>query len=210
MQHPTSLTDPDKIIVADTSAAINLNASGFAEKVLQAIPNKVVIPDSVLAELDAGRKHGYNDTSCFRKLINDGLVGVISLGKIAVHHFENLVIGPATETLDDGEAATIACAVEQLGIAILDERKANGICAKSYPDLLTGCTVDFFSHPEVYRILGKDNLALSVFNALTIARMRVLPHHQDWVVQLIGPEQAMQCNSLPKAIRQFNTSTKRS
>jgi predicted nucleic acid-binding protein len=157
-----------------------------------------------LIELDAGKRRGCEDADCFRELIDEGLVEVVAPGDIANQHFEELVIGPATETLDDGEAATIACAIEHKGIAILDERKANGICARKYPDLLTGCTVDLFAHPEVYRKLGEENLALSVLNALTEARMRVLPHYIDWVINLIGLEQAARCNSLPKAVRQFD------
>ena len=41
------------------------------------------------------------------------------------------------------------------------------------------------------------------FSALRDARMRVLPHHMDWVVRLIGPERVCKCPSLPQAIREL-------
>jgi hypothetical protein len=31
--------------------------------------------------------------------------------------------------------------------------------------------------------------------------MRVLPHHLDWIVDLIGPERVGQCLSLPRRVR---------
>jgi hypothetical protein len=49
--------------------------------------------------------------------------------------------------------------------------------------------------------LGKDALADAVFRALRDGRMRVFPHHMEWVVGLIGPERAAECASLPSAIR---------
>jgi predicted nucleic acid-binding protein len=46
---------------------------------------------------------------------------------------ETLVIGHATETLDDGEAATISYALEHKGLALIDDRK----CAERFPSLNT-------------------------------------------------------------------------
>ena len=126
------------------------------------------------------------------------------MGDVGARHFEELVIGPAAETLDDGEAATIAVAIEHHGIALIDERKAHRLCRKRYPDLRTGCTVDIFAHPEVLRALGEQKLASSVLSALMHARMHVLPHHVDWVVKLVGPDNAAHCNSLPKSVRQLD------
>jgi hypothetical protein len=60
--------------------------------------------------------------------------------------------------------------------------------------------VDLLIHPEVQRILGRAKLEGAVLNALRIARMRVLPHHLDWVVSLIGAEEAVQCASLRRAL----------
>ena len=199
MQLQTSWADLDAILVADTSTIINLNASGSSREILRAVPNRVVVAEALLPELEAGKQ----DADYLKELINDGLVEIITIGDVGTQHFEDLVIGPATATLDDGEAATIAIAIEQQGIALIDERKAHRICSERYPDLRIGCTVDIFAHPEVLRALGEQKLALSVLNALTDARMNVLPHHVDWVVKLIGPDKAAHCHSLPKSVRQL-------
>ena len=56
-------------------------------------------------------------------------------------------------------------------------------------------------HRDVQANLGRDGLTEAVFNALRLGRMRVLPHHLSWVVDLIGPERARQCPSLPSSVR---------
>jgi predicted nucleic acid-binding protein len=199
----TSWADLDAILIADTSTIINLNASGNSREILRAVPNRVVVAETIFSELEAGKQQGHQDADYLKELLNDGLVEIITIGDVGTRHFEGLVIGPATATLDDGEAATIAIAIEQQGIAIIDERKAHRICSERYPDLRIGCTVDIFAHPAVLRTLGEQKLALSVFNALTDARMNVLPHHADWVVKLVGPEKAAHCHSLLKSVRQL-------
>jgi predicted nucleic acid-binding protein len=204
MQPHTSLTDPDAMLVADTSTAINLNASGSAREILRAVPNRVVVADTVLFELEEGKRRGRQDADHLKELINDGFVEVITMGEVGAQHFEELVIGPAAQTLDDGEAATIAVAIEHQGIALIDERKAHRMCRERYPTLRTGCTVDIFAHPAVLRALGAQKLASSVLSALMLARMHVLPHHADWVVKLVGPDKAAHCNSLPKLVRQLD------
>jgi predicted nucleic acid-binding protein len=202
MRPRTSLSDREALLVADTSTVINLHASGSAREILRAIPNRMVVATAILVELETGKRRGRRDADHLQALIKDGLVEVTAMGDVGAQHFEELVIGPAAETLDDGEAATIAVAIEHHGIALIDERKAHRLCRKRYPDLRTGSTVDIFAHPNVRRALGEQKLASSVLNALMHARMHVLPHHADWVVKLVGPDNAAHYNSLPKSVRQ--------
>ena len=56
-------------------------------------------------------------------------------------------------------------------------------------------------HGGIRHCLGDTDLAIAVLNALKEARMRVLPHHLDWLVSLVGLERAAGCNSLPSAVR---------
>jgi predicted nucleic acid-binding protein len=203
----TYLTDPSAFLVADASTVINLNATGCAQPIIQALPNRLVVVDVVPAELETGRHRGRRDSDLLLELVPAGLVNIVKLGNLAAQHFEDLVIGPAAATLDDGEAATIACAVELKGIALIDERKANRICARRFPDLRVGCTVDILTHPDVLRNLGREKLAGAVFNALRDGRMRVFPHHVAWVVELIGIDQAATCSSLPSSVRRRRPET---
>jgi predicted nucleic acid-binding protein len=195
------LIEPRALLVADASAVINLNATGCAEAILAALPNRVAVVDVVPSELETGRHRRREDTDRLNALVAAGLVAIVELGDASAAYFEELVVGSAAETLDDGEAATIAYAVEHRAIAIIDERKANRICARRFPQLRLASTVDLFAQADVARALGHERLMHAVLNALQQARMRVLPHHLDWVLALIGPENAAACLSLPRAVR---------
>ena len=61
-------------------------------------------------------------------------------------------------------------------------------------------STQLFHHREAREAWPTD-LAIAVLNARKEARMRVLPHHLDWVISLVGPESAAGCNSLPSAVR---------
>lgn len=197
----TCLTDPNAVVVADASTVINLNATGCAREVIRGLPNHLVVVDVVPVELSAGRQRRRQDADRLNGLVDSSFVEIVRLDDRGAQCFEQLVVGPAAMTLDDGEAATIAYAVSQNAIALIDERKANRICAERFPNLRVGCTVDIFTHPEVQRALGREALVSAVFNALHQGRMRVLPHHVEWVIELIGVERAVSCTSLPNSVR---------
>jgi len=188
-------------LVADTSVVINLIATGVASSIIEALPQPLVVVDIVPAELETGRGRGRMDSARFRELVNSGIVKIVSLGDLGLEQFCELVVGPAAETLDDGEAATIAYAIEQSGVAFIDERKALRICLVRYRALRVGCTVDLLTHPNVRARLGQEILANATFNALQRGRMSVLPTHLSHVLGLIGSEKAALCESLPKSIR---------
>ena len=188
-------------VVLDTSVVINLNATGCADAILRALPNRCVAVEQVSLELQAGRRTGRGDADALAMLIDQELVEHAQIGDTGMRHFANLVSGSAAETLDDGEAGTIACALDQGGaIALVDERKAIRICAERFPSLSMGCTVDVLAQRHVRAALG-SSLADAVFNALDRGRMRVPDHHGQWVVDLIGKERAAGCRSLPKRFR---------
>ena len=201
MGSKTFLTDLLSPIVADTSVIINLIATGCPELILGALRTRMVVVDAVPAELDLGRMRGRNNSARLSELVDVGLIEIATLGDDAARSFAELIIGPALETLDDGEAATIAFAAEHAGTALIDERKAIRICAERFPGLRTGSTVDVLLHAEVRKKLDQETLAIAVFNALQNGRMRVLTHHQARIVNLIGRERAVLCQSLPISAR---------
>jgi len=194
------LTDP-AALVGDTSTVINLSATGRAREILRALPNRFLVVDVVAKELDTGRQRGRLDANVLEELVAEKLVEIVSLDDAANAHFETLVVGPAVETLDDGEAATIAYAARSGMIAVIDERKATRLGAELFPKLRINCTVDILSHADVRRALGVNSLADAVFGALKNGRMRVLPQHVKWVVELIGAARAAECPSLPRHAR---------
>jgi predicted nucleic acid-binding protein len=147
----TSLSDSTALLVADASAVINLNATGCAQAILRSLPNRVAVVDIAPAELENGRSRGRRDSDLLNELLAASLMKFVKLDEVAEQHFEQLVVGTAVKTLDDGEAATIAYAAALGGIPIIDERKATRICGERFPALALACTVGVLAHPEIQR-----------------------------------------------------------
>ena len=200
MAYRSCLDENRAPVVVDTSVVINLIATGCAGAILQSLPNRCVVVESVWRELQAGLRSGRGDSAALAALVDRRLVGQAQLGNTGLSDFASLVSGRAAETLDDGEAATIARAVEMDAIAVIDERKAIRICAERYPDLALGCTVALLAQRDVQAALG-HGLADAVYNALDRGRMHVPGQYGRWVVDLIGKERAAGCRSLPKRFR---------
>ena len=201
MEWRSCLTNSALPVVADTSVIINLNATGYSAAILDALPNRFLVVENVSFELEVDSRTGRNDAEALSALVAQRSVELVKLGDAGTRHFISLVSGPASQTLDDGEAATIAHALEYDATALIDERKAIRICAERFGALSTGCTVDIFAQDDVRRILTRDTLADAVFNALYQGRMRVPAPYVEWVVNLIGKERAAQCRSLPASAR---------
>jgi hypothetical protein len=81
------LVDPDIPVVLDASAAINLNASGFAEAVLRALPNPAVITEIVMNELTGDYRTGRNDSEMIAALMKSDLVAIARLSVAQERHF---------------------------------------------------------------------------------------------------------------------------
>jgi predicted nucleic acid-binding protein len=202
MGSPSFLTEPSALLVVDASGVISLNATGCAATIIRALSQRIVVTEAVQAELASGRSSGRRDADFLKDLVEGGLVEVTGLGEAGLAHFETLVAGPAIDTLDDGEAASIACAAERQGAVILDDAKAIRICAREFPGIRIGCTVDLLSHPCLAKTLSRSDLAEAVFQALQQGRMRVFSKYLNWVTELIGMERAALCRSLPASVRQ--------
>lgn len=197
----SSLNNLSLPLVIDASVVINLNACGSATEILRAVPNPVLVVSVVIDELRAPTRSMRNDAALLATLVRDELISEVSIEDLKQDHFERLVLGDDADTLDDGEAATIACAVEKQGVAIIDERKAKRICRVRFTQLQIASTVDLIGLDVVASALGPRLHAESIFKALMLGRMRVLPEHLDWVIGLIGTKRAAQCLSLPAHAR---------
>ena len=206
MRSLTALTDPGELLVADASTVINLIATGIAGEIIAALPNRIVVVDVVPDELETGRTRGREACDRLQELTSSGVLDIVELGGDGLTHFEQLVVGPAAETLDDGEAATIAYALAHAATALIDERKATRICRERFPALRLACTIDVLIHRDVQARLGPERLSEAVFRALQEGKMRVLSDHLAWVVDLIGEERAALCPSLPRRARTLSRS----
>lgn len=185
------LPDLSGPLIADTSVVINLTATGCAPNIIRALPNRVAIVDRVAEAIEPLTRRGILYPNQFSELVTEGIIDVVRLENEAIQYFEDLVIGPAVQTLDDDEAATIACAIEHGSVALIDEPKAIRICAERFPQLSIGWTTDTILHPQVQDQMGSEALADAVFNALCKGRMRVFPRHRERIIDLIGRERAV-------------------
>lgn len=189
------------VLVADASVVINLNATGCAHDILWAQPGAVVVTENAFIELAAVTRYGHSDSEKLQALIHCGVVRLVQLGETGSRVYASLVEGPARRTLDDGEAATIGCACEAGGVAMIDERKARTLCADRFPNLMMASTADLLIQDRVKAVLGEQGQIDAILKALRSARMRVAPHQIETVVKLIGDGAAATCNSLPQARR---------
>ena len=143
---------------------------------------------------------GHGTADDFEELASVYRVKVVRLGNQGRKVFRELVTGPAVDSLGDGEAASIAFAVERGAIPLIDERKATRSCTERYPNLKIGSTIDILARHEVQSALGQEGLADAVFNALYYGCMRVGILYIAWVINLIGAERAAKCPSLPQSL----------
>ena len=186
------------LLVVDASVVINLNATGRARDIIAVLPYRVVVTSVVLAELTAGAIRGHEDAKKLQLLLDGGDIDLVELSSLASEIYASLVGGAAIDTLDDGEASTIAFASVTGAIAAIDERKARRICASRFSGLQIVWTIDLLLDEAITVGLGREEQADAVFNALQLARMRVPHEYLDKILKLIGRERAAQCRSLPK------------
>jgi len=193
--------DSDVELILDASVVINLNATGHASSILAAIPNPALVTENVLGELQRGAGNGHADEEKLQALIASGIVAPIPISSQASSTYQQLIEGPASETLDDGEAATIACALQANAVAVVDEKKGRSICGTRFPNLGIASTIELIIHPAISLSLGSDVQREAVFSALYHGRMRVPEEHLEAAIALIGNDQAKKCTSLPSKFR---------
>lgn len=194
-------TDPSQPLIADASVVINLNATLCAAQIIVSVPHKLHVTDNARIELQGGIRNGHRDADKLDELIKAGAVQIVELGPDGLAIYESLIEGPREATLDDGEAATIACAYERKGIAIIDERKARSLCRSRFPALAIVSSAEMLVSEYVAKALGREAQIAAIVNALQGGRMRVPLEQVEMVMDLIGTEQALSCPSLPKSVR---------
>lgn len=200
MTPPSSWPDAHVPIILDASAVINLNGSGAARPILGALRQEILVLEDVVEELARGTANGRRDAELLDELIAQGSITRRVLGASGLALFETLTIGESATTLEDGEAATIALALEIGGAAVIDENKGRRLAAQHAPSVPLIASIEVFCHPLVQDALGAA-LADAVFGALQQSRMQVPASHHAWIAALLGSERLPLCLSLPRAVR---------
>lgn len=204
MSHYGFPSDGRGLLVGDASMWISLTAISAPHEHLRALRYRAAITDVALTELDRGRAKGRRAADEVAALIHMGLAEVVRIEPLDEDLYLSLVSGPATETLDDGEAATLAWAAGHSAIAVIDERKATLIAGRRMPSVVLRSTADLFLAAQIVGALGEAGAAAALCEALIETRMRVPPNRISDVVALIGPDRARDCPSLPAAFRNAN------
>lgn len=131
-------------------------------------------------------------------MISRGQLKVVELGKQGRTIFRELVSQNLSAGLDDGEAATIAAAMEHSAsaVVVIDEKKARRIVGQRWPDRRCVNTVTVLAQPQLRAGLSDDAFAAAVFSALVHARMSVPLDGREWTIKLIGTDRAVELGNL--------------
>ncbi len=195
------LTEKDSHLVLDSSVVINLLATGQPAAILSALAMSIIVTDNVIREITPGGISGGPEVNLLSELIANEIVRVVGLEGQSLQTFFDLVSGSASETLGDGEAATLAFAYGNGGSAVIDEKKATRLSGSRFGSLRLATTIDILAHDAVRSALGLAALAEATNQALRLARMQVREHQFDWIVGLIGAENVAACTSLRRLAR---------
>jgi predicted nucleic acid-binding protein len=184
--------------VADASAVINLLGTGIPAKLLRNLGMRVLIASEAYGEVRRHPIPGEPLGPVMAALTSERLIEQVQLGSHGRSVFLDLVANDLGGGLDDGEASTIAAALEHSNdaVVIIDEKKAARVLLDRWPKRRCVSTVTLLSQPHIRAGLSDQAVADAVFSALTHARMRVPADSLDWVVKLVGTERSGQCSSL--------------
>jgi predicted nucleic acid-binding protein len=191
----SSLSDTLTPLVPDTSVLINLHACTFGELVLRAIPNDIIVPETVVAELNHETSHINGENGFIERIVTENVVKVVQMDDAAARLFETMISSPGS--LDDGEAAAIAVAASQGFLPVVDERKGRARAQSLMNGQAPLWSLDLLVHPAVQSGLVGDGYVEAVYLALREGRMRIDEARCEAVARLIGFERALTCNSLP-------------
>ena len=202
---PSRLVDGGALVL-DASSGLNLLGTARAADILRVLPYEILVVDKAAAEIGRDPITGAPGAAALDRLAAQRLIRIVSLSDPAYDTYLGLVAAPSPEGLDDGEAATLAHAMDIGAVPVLDERKATRIAA-GLRVASPVCSLDILSHPAPAGALGAASLANAVYSALHHAKMRVPENFRHWVLGMIDTERLRGCSSIPKRWLPDRTST---
>jgi len=192
---------PVASLVFDASALINIASSGICAEFIAALGRNCLVEEIAWREI-TGHIEKYRLNENIKKAVSCGQLDIVDMSQSEAAMYISLVSAPHPNTLDDGEAATIALAHNREAIAVIDEKKGGRIAGELVPPLNVLSTLDLFKMIEDGCQSNGLCINTALFKSLTKARMRVPFEHEDWVFQCLTGEQVKQCVCLPKRLRE--------
>ena len=155
--NPSRLSSRTPTLVLDASVLINLLGTGQPEIVLRTLKREVIVEEITLAEVCLDPITGRSADQLLTSLRSDNLLGVAQMSDAAYEYFLALTGATPPDDLDDGEAATIAHAIDIGAAAVIDERKAVRVAAMFRRELPILASMDLFGRPS--RLMGSRRLS---------------------------------------------------
>lgn len=193
--------EPIDAVVLDASVAINLLGTGVSRDILSVVPWRVVVERRARNEIRRHPIDGCDHPAELHAWEVNGWAKMVSLRTDMRQTFNELTSGSLIKTLDDGEAATIAYAVEdsERTVPVIDEKKATKIFQQRWPNRRLLETADIFRALVEAALVSKRFASDAVYSALTHTRMHVSHRMRPWVLDLIGSSRAAACPSLGRS-----------
>lgn len=182
-------------LVLDASVLINILATGFAREIFTAIQEPCLVPQAVASEVHRDPRDR-KKVEPLGAYVNGGIIKIVDFNDRSLETFVSLVGGDLEESLDDGEAATLAIAHDQGFVAAIDENKARNLASRRFPNLSCVRTVDLLRRPELLVALSSAPHLEAVTGALEFGRMQIPAEHRQWIRALLGDDRADQFPAL--------------
>ena len=198
MENQFQLADINKPLVLDASVVINLLGTGQVKEILNALGHQCIIEVSALKEINRDPITQKPAEEILNQLAAEELLVTTQMEPAEEELFLQLVSGSLEESLDDGEAATIAVGRARDIIIVLDERKGSNIVRARFEKTRLINTLDLFQSKALSSRFSSEEIADLVYSALIYSRMRVPKSYRDWIVDLIGENRARECSSIGK------------
>ncbi len=190
-------------LVCDTSVAINILGTGMSIKILRSIPCDVIIVRHAYGEL---KRHPLPDCDLDDELktwSTRSLVRVVTLTNNMISTLDELTRGGFGASFGSGEAATMAYVIgsDDNSIPVIDEKKATNFFREQWHDRRILNTLVVFRFLKESGRLRSGEIRTAVLSALQHARMQVPRNSRQWVIDLLGPEEAAKCGALKRHLR---------
>ena len=164
---------PDRQLVLDASALINLLGCGAAGDVFKAQTGPCLLEERVIAEIRRHPIPGLCHEKALSELEESGFVGRTKMDVTEYSHFLSLVQAPLGQRLDSGESASLAVAHNRSLTVVLDENKARSFTANHLPRVTYVSTLCLFVSAAVRSGWSRSRLRELVTSARVNARMGV-------------------------------------
>jgi len=159
---------------------INLLAGDCLGDLSDALGCEVRLEKTVLGEVGYHPKTKMPARPIIEEFARSGALRIVSMSEKETAEFVRLVSAGEPDDLDDGEAATLACAAEGCCAAV-DERKGRRIAARDHPSVRVFTTLDLIFSPLFFAHVGIDRTWQVARDASAIGRMRIPPEWRDFV-----------------------------